>query len=121
MRKMGIRFKGTKHDSFLLSNYEHYRGIFEATITEINEALKDFPYFDGIDFSDVGANGIQIRGHHELIPNRTYGHQSTISYDLTNITEATQEFIDSWKALDKPQKVAEYKNFLAMGDKYGWD
>ena len=37
----------------------------------INEKLKIYPNFDGIDFCDVSANGIQIRLHHKQIKNYT--------------------------------------------------
>jgi hypothetical protein len=31
---------------------------------QINHRLSDYPNFAGIDFCDVNANGIQIRGNH---------------------------------------------------------
>ena len=121
MKKDNINFAGTSHSSYLLDGYTEYTPIFEAAIAEINTALKDYPNFDGVDFCDVGANGIQIRGHHKQIGGYTYGSQPTIKEDLSNITEATQEFIDMWKAEDTPMKVLKFKEFISFGEKYGWD
>lgn len=122
MNRMSVLFNGTTHSSYILdSYYEHYRKIFEAAIAEINEGLKEYSNFDGVDFSDVGANGIQIRGHHKEIKGRTYGTQPTIKYDLSNITDTVSEFIEMWKQEDTTQKVNDYKRFLELGDKYGWD
>lgn len=121
MKKVKIEFKGSGHPSYLLSGYENYRDIFQATIESINKSLTDYPNFIDVDFCDVNANGIQIRGYHRQIKGRTYGGQSTIKEDLSNITEAAKEFIDMWKKEDTPEKVQKFKDFLEMGEKYGWD
>ena len=121
MKKDNINFAGTSHSSYLLDGYTEYTPIFEAAIAEINTALKDYPNFDGVDFCDVGANGIQIRGHHKQIGGYTYGYQFTIKEDLSDIAEKTQEFIDMWKVEDTPAKVSKFNEFISFGEKYGWD
>lgn len=121
MKRDNINFTGTSHSSYLLDGYIEYTPIFETAIAEINTALKDYPNFDGVDFCDVGAGGIQIRGHHKQIEGYTYGSQPTIKEDLSDITEKTQEFIDMWKAEDTPTKVSKFKEFISIGKKYGWD
>lgn len=121
MKRVNINFAGTTYGSYLLDGYIEYTPIFEAAIAEINTALKDYPNFDGVDFCDVGANGIQIRGHHKQVKRYTYGNQLTIKEDLSNIIEVTEEFIDMWKQLDIPEKVQKFIDFLEMGKKYGWD
>ena len=56
-----------------------------------------------LDFCDVNANGIQIRGCHLLAePGYSYGHQATIKYDFANIEDAVNEFIACWKQKDNP-------------------
>lgn len=87
----------------------------------IEEALKEFPNFLGVDFCDVGARGIQIRGHHADIKNYTYGDQPTIKYDFSNMYDAADEFIKMWKQIDNPESVRKQLDFIAMGEKYGWD
>ena len=88
---------------------------------KINKALSDYPNFDGIDFCDVGANGIQIRGHHKQIEKYTYGNQPTIKYDFSNIESATQEFIEDWEKIDNPENIKGFKKFIADGERWGWD
>lgn len=53
--------------------------------SQINKCLCGFENFQGIDFCNVGAGGIQIRGHHKQISGYTYGSQPTIKYDFSNI------------------------------------
>lgn len=87
----------------------------------ITEKLKDFPNFEGIDFCDVGAYGIQIRGHHKQIKGYTYGEQITIKYDFSNYMDCINEFVDMWKKEDTPENVRGELRFIAYGEKYGWD
>lgn len=88
---------------------------------EINKCLVGFENFEGIDFCDVHAGGIQIRGHHKQIKGYTYGSQPTIKYDFSNIEEAISEFIDMWRKADRPHEVDEEQRFIRFGEKYGWD
>lgn len=88
---------------------------------EINHRLDGYPNFAGIDFCDVSAGGIQIRGFHSHVKRYTYGSQITIKYDFSNYKECIDEFVDMWKSQDKPEKVSGYQSFIADGEKYGWD
>ena len=87
----------------------------------ITEQLKDFPNFIGIDFCNVSANGVQIRGHHEQIKRYTYGKQPTIKYDFSNCEEVINEFVEMWKQIDNPTSVRGELAFIADGEIYGWD
>lgn len=87
----------------------------------ITEGLKNFTNFQGIDFCDVSANGIQIRGHHKSITGYTYGKQITIKYDFSNYLECIEKFIDMWSEYDKPKKINSELDFIRDGEKYGWD
>lgn len=88
---------------------------------KINEKLKNHPNFDGIDFCDVGANGIQIRLHHKQIKNYALSEQATLKYDLSNIEEVIDESVENFIKFDTKDNIRGYKEFLAEGDKYGWD
>lgn len=104
-----------------IETLEKYKGEMVRIEKKINEGLKEYPNFLGIDFCDVGANGIQVSGHHKDINNHVYGDQLTIKYDFTNKNEVIDEFINMWKSLDTPDEVQKYKDFLDLGNKYGWD
>lgn len=88
---------------------------------KINEKLKNHPNFDSIDFCDVGANGIQIRLHHKQINGYTLSEQATLKYDLSNIEEAIDTSVNNFIAFDTEDNIKGYKEFLAEGDKHGWD
>lgn len=87
----------------------------------INNGLKDYPNFDGIDFTDVSAGGIQIRGHHKQIAGYSYGDQINIKYDFSNKDAVVTEFVEMWKNNDNKQDVANYQSFLRQGERYGWN
>lgn len=99
---------------------EHYDKLMYVQ-NEVNEKLKDQKGFDGIDFCDVSAGGVQIRGHHKEVNGYAYGEQITIKYDFSNYQEASDQFIDMWKAKDNPKALENYKDFLAQGERWGWD
>lgn len=88
---------------------------------KINEKLKNYPNFDSIDFCDVGANGIQIRLHHKQINGYTLSEQATLKYDLSNMEEVIDESVENFIKFDTKDNIKGYKEFLAEGDKYGWD
>ena len=104
-------------DELLKENYDKLIHI----ETKINEKLADFENFDGIDFCDVNAGGIQIRGFHKEVKGYCYGDQITIEYDFSNYEEAIELFVDEWKNSDIPKKVKSYKDFLEAGERWGWD
>lgn len=88
---------------------------------DIEEGLKDNENFEGVDFCDVSAGGIQIRIHHKEIKNYTYGGQYTILYDFSNADDAAQAVIEHFKEIDNPKDIKIMLDFIADGEKYGWD
>ena len=101
--------------------HREHKKDFSMIRKRITEALKDCENFDGIDFIDVNAGGIQICGLHKEIVGFYYADSPTIKYDFSNIDEAVKEFIDGWKTADNPESVDNFKQFLEMGSMYGWD
>jgi hypothetical protein len=104
-------------ESILIPNYELLKNIEKTIIDE----LKDYPNFSGIDFTDVGARGIQIRGHHKDIKGYCYGDQITLNYDFTNWEECIKNFIGMWKSVDNEDYLKYQQEFIKAGEKYGWD
>ncbi|PLR99564.1 hypothetical protein [Bacillus sp. T33-2] len=88
---------------------------------QIENKLSGYENFEGIDFCDVSADGIQIRGHHKEIKGYTYGSQPTIKYDFSNYLECIDQFVEMWKEQDTTEKVKSQQRFIADGEKYGWD
>lgn len=113
-----------KFDNTPFISYEKFEKHFNELIhiqDSINKALVEFEGFKGIDFCDVSARGIQIRGFHKDIKSYSYGKQITIKYDFSNYVEAIDEFIEMWKHYDTPNLVMKEIDFIKMGEKYGWD
>lgn len=112
----------TQFKSYLLEEtVRKHENDFKYINKKINNKLKEYKNFDGIDFCDVSANGIQIRGHHKEIKGYTFGEQPTIKYDFSNVEDAIEEFVDMWKKCDNSSYLIKLKNFIAFGEKYGWD
>jgi len=111
-----------KHKHFLKPDVlSEHQNDFDYIEESICTQLSEYENFDGIDFCDVGANGIQIRGFHKKVGDYTYGDQPTIKYDFSNIEEVITEFVEMWKAQDNPAKLNSYLSFIYWGEKYGWD
>ena len=115
-----------------IGNSSYFSHLSESTIDEhmdellriqdtIIEKLKDYPNFYGMDFTDVNAGGIQIRGHHRNINGYSYGDQPTLKYDFSNIDECIEDFVEGWKRCDNPKDFITFKRFIEDGQKYGWD
>lgn len=104
-----------------LETLEKYKDKMLYIENTINKYLKGFENFQGIDFCDVNARGIQIRGHHKEIKNYTYGQQLTIKYDFSNVDDVIWDFLKMWGEVDNPQAIKRERVFIADGEKYGWD
>ena len=94
---------------------------FDEIRQRIADALKDFEHFNGVDFVDVYADGIQICGKHKQIQGFYYSAMPTIEYDFSNVDEAVNRFVTAWKDVDNPTSIEEYKKFLKDGARWGWD
>jgi len=89
---------------------------------KIYDQLADCENFVGVDFCDVHAGGIQVRGHHKLVKNYSYpSAQPTIKYDFSNKDEVVSEFVTGWKNADNKDDVDSFLRFVAANEKYGWD
>lgn len=86
---------------------------------KIKQRLKGNENFNGIDFSDVHANGIQIGIRNKKIPYITSG--ATIKYDFSNIDEAVEEAIQGYLDNDNEESIKRANDFYEQGCKYGWD
>ncbi|MCL1696329.1 hypothetical protein [Lysinibacillus sp. BPa_S21] len=117
-----LYFKLFKHQPFLKEELlsSNLNKLLEIEKSITNQLL-EYPNFDGVDFCDVSAGGIQIRGHHKEINGYTYGNQPTIKYDFSNYKECISDFIEMWKHQDNEESVNSQKKFIEQGKKYGWD
>ena len=91
---------------------ERYLDDYKERLEEVREfiekELKELENFLGVNFCDVSANGIQIRGGHKVASE--YGYvfdipQPTVEYDLSNLWEVADEFIEIWRENDNEKKV----------------
>ena len=105
---------------------DEHKDVFHYIENMVNKLLKDFPNFEGVDFCDVSANGIQVRTHHKAIKDYVYGKQFTIKYDFSNVIEdnildfvlqIVKEFIRN----DTEERINSELNFIKEGEKYNWN
>lgn len=110
-----------RHEPFISDKMleEHYDD-FKRTETLIDKLLSGFENYDGIDFCDVQASGIQVRIHHKCIRGYTYGQQKTIRYDFSNINEIPFDVVREFIRIDEPSAILSEQDFIREGEKYGW-
>jgi hypothetical protein len=121
-RLNSLYFDGFYKKPFLkIKTLENHKKDLLRIEKDINKLLNGFENFLGIDFCDVSANGIQIRGHHKRIRNYTYGQQPTIKYDFSNKEEIVMKFVSMWFKYDTEDMVKRELDFISDGEKYGWD
>jgi len=121
-RLNSLYFEGFYEKPYLrIETLENHKEDLLKIERDINKLLKGFDNFQGVDFCDVSANGIQIRGHHKQIKNYVYGQQPTIKYDFSNQDDIAIEFVRMWQKFDREDEIRRKLSFIADGEKYGWD
>lgn len=116
-----------KFDAFKYKPYVSYKTLTEhfdelKTIESlIDKLLYRFENYDGIDFCDVSAGGIQVRIFHKKIKGYCYGEQKTLKYDFSNKDEIPFEVVKEFIKIDTPELVNNFLDFIRDGEKYGWD
>lgn len=121
-RRCSLYVDGFYKEPFVkLETLEKYKDKMLYIENTINKYLSGFENFEGIDFCDVNANGIQVRGHCKPIKGYTYGNQPTIKYDFSNVEDVIWEFIKQWGIIDTPEAIAKEQSFIRNGEKYGWN
>lgn len=121
-RLNSLYFDGFRHKPYLKIKEleEHKKDLLEVE-NMINKLLSGFENYEGLDFCNVSAGGTQIRLHHKQIKNYTYGDQVTILPDYSNINDVALDVVKVWIRYDTPTKIRSELNFIADGEKYGWD
>lgn len=99
---------------------EHFEEL-RDTEEIIDKLLSGFKNYNGIDFCDVSAGGIQIRLHHKEIKGYTHGNQITIKYDFTNIDDVPWLVAKEFVKNDTPALISKEKAFIREGEKYDWN
>lgn len=119
-------YKQFKYSPFVkYSLLVEHKDVFLNIEKLVDKMLSNFEHYNGIDFCDVSAGGIQIRLHHNQIKNYTYGKQYTIKYDFSNVEDGgldialqvVREFIEK----DKPEFITSELNMIREGEKYDWN
>lgn len=121
-RKRNKRIKTFRYMPYLSHKCieEHFSELLKCE-NFINKLLDNFENYEGIDFCDVSAGGIQVRIHHKQIKGYTYGHQHTIKYDFSNIEDIPILVASEFIKIDKPEYISAELKFIKDGEKYGWD
>ena len=110
------------HRDFLDFTHKSYGFTLEQLAdlrSEIDQALEHDRSYDGLDFCDANAGGVQVRLFHKDI--QGYCYQShTLAYDFSNRREVAEEAIMCWKAATE-EDLQRFKSFLEDGEVWGWD
>lgn len=116
-KRQSFRHRPYLRDKMLNDHYDELKQI----ECRVDELLAGSVNYDGIDFCDVHAGGVQVRIHHKQIKGYTYGHQVTINYDFSNMNKVPEQVANAFKYYDTPDRIMTMKSFIAQGERYGWD
>ena len=116
------KLKSFRHLPFLKDECleQHYKELKEIE-DQIDGQLSQFKDYDGVDFYDVSAGGIQVRLHHKKIKGYTYGEQKTIKYDFSNAADIPAQVIKEFIDINNEEDIQSMKEFIRFGEKYGWN
>lgn len=78
----------------------------------INESLKDFPDFDGIQFIRNERNHILLYGCHKQITKHYFIGPFDIDPECDNLDDVVDAFIENWEEKDTPNTVDWEKRFF---------
>lgn len=86
----------------------------------INNALKDYPHFDGIEYDDVGGSTIQVMYYNtETYEGYPTGY-GVLKKDLSNSDEVINEIINDFKKGDNEENIKFQNKYFKDGDKNEW-
>lgn len=115
-------YDGFKYRPYLkIETLKQYKNKLIECERNINRQLIKFKNYDGLDFCDVNAGGIQIRLHHKAIQDYSYGNQYTIFYDFSNIDSICDVVVNEWKNIDNEESINRFLNFIKDIKWYGCD
>jgi len=111
-----------------MNNTELNRKIKELKLY-IKKNLKDYPNFIDTNVHNITPNEedslLVIQGKNKQVQGFYYGEAIKFHESQLTSTKAIQniadKFIKSWKDLDNPEAIEQYKSFLEQGETYGWD
>lgn len=95
----------------------------------IKKNLKDYPNFIDANVHNITPDEedslLVIQGKNKQVHGFYYGEAIKFHESQLTSTKAIQyiadKFIKSWKDLDNPEAIEQYKSFLEQGETYGWD
>jgi len=94
----------------------------------IKKNLKDYPNFIDANVHNITPDEedslLVIQGKNKQVHGFYYGEAIKFHESQLTSTKAIQniadKFIKSWKDLDNPEAIEQYKSFLEQGETYGW-
>ena len=104
-----------------MNKFENTLPKLEYAREQIKEQLKDYPNLVKVNFNEISGGKYVIVGNHKLVKNYYYGEQIIIKHNLINIEDAIHKFVEQWKECDTLENLNSYKEFIADGEKWGWD
>jgi len=100
---------------------EHLQDLVDIQ-NRVAEGLKSNPNFKGIAFQENPyAQVIHIQLSHKAIYMYYLTPTIELKSDMSNKEEAIQEVIEAFKQCDTEEYLTWFREFLADGEKYGWD
>lgn len=108
MQQQDFRYKPCMYEDMLNCHKEELLKCEKL----IDKLLSKFDNYDGVDFYDVWAKGIQVRLHNKQIEKYIYSKPITIQYDFSNIGDVPYQVVKEFVESDSDDRINIQEEFI---------
>lgn len=93
----------------------------QAIVDKINNALSDDKCFESARYMRWGSNKIEFSASLKQVPGYKYVSCDLTLDDLADKDSIASQLIEDWKNSTSEEDIKKFSDFIAFGEKYGWD
>ena len=93
----------------------------QAIVDKINNALSDDKCFESARYMRWGSNKIEFSASLKQVPGYKYVSCDLTLDDLADKDSIASQLIEDWKNSTSEEEIKKFSDFIAFGEKYGWD
>ena len=93
----------------------------QAIVDKIHNALSDDKCFESARYMRWGSNKIEFSASLKQVPGYKYVSCDLTLDDLADKDSIASQLIEDWKNSTSEEDIKKFSDFIAFGEKYGWD
>ena len=90
-------------------------------VNMIDTALADDKYYEGAWYTRYGLNKIEFSASVKQVPRYKYVSCDLTLDDLVDKDSIASQLIEDWKNSTSEEDIKKFSDFIAFGEKYGWE